>query len=121
VTPRETVWRLRYDVLSGRLLLFLAQAEARGELRPDVHRFLAHRYDRLAAHWRSAGWARHAASLAVKSRRHVEAAGDDDPPPAVAVGMPRPRPSLGVDARGRVLDGRWGRRTPPSGSPHPSR
>jgi hypothetical protein len=116
---RASAWRLRCDVLSTRLLLAVAQAEARGELRPDVHRFLADRYHRLAAHWQAAGWARHAAALTAKARHHADAAGDDDPPPAVAVGMPRPRPAVSIEARGRVLPGRWNPPAPPSGALRP--
>jgi hypothetical protein len=107
VTRGGSAWRLRYDVLSVQLLLVASQAEARGELRPEVHRFLAERYERLSAHWRDAGWPRRAAALARKARRHADAAGDD-PPPAIAVGMPRPRPYLSTVARGRVVSGPWG-------------
>jgi hypothetical protein len=106
VRRRESAWRLRYDVLSAQLLLVVSQAEARGEVRPDVHRFLAERYERLSAHWRDAGWPRRAAALAMKARCHADAAGED-PPPAIAVAMPRPRPYLSTVARGRVVDGPW--------------
>lgn len=101
-----SIWRLRYDLLSTRLLLALTLAEARGELRPEVHGFLADRYGRLAAHWRRAGWSAHAAALARKATRHAEAAGDE-PPPAAAMGLARSRRSVRVDARGRLLHGRW--------------
>jgi hypothetical protein len=101
-----SIWRIRYDVLSTRLLLALTLAESRGDLRPDVHGFLADRYGRLAAYWRRAGWSAHAVALARKASRHAEAAGDE-PPPAAAMGLPRRRRSVAVDARGRVLQGRW--------------
>jgi hypothetical protein len=109
VSAHLSVWRLRYDVLSTRLLLAATLAEARGELRPEVHGFLADRYARLAAHWRRAGWHAHAAALGRKAAHHAEAA-DDEPPPAAAMGLPRRARTLSVDARGRVLSGRW----PPS-------
>ena len=101
-----SIWRVRYDVLSTRLLLALTLAGRHGALHPDVHGFLADRYGRLAAHWRRAGWSSHAAALAYKAEQHAEAAGDD-PPPAAAMGLPRHRRTVAVDARGRVLHGRW--------------
>jgi hypothetical protein len=101
-----SIWRLRYDVVSTRFLLALTLAEARGELRPEVHGFLADRYGLLAAHWRRAGWRAHAEALARKAARHAEAAGDDLPP-AASMGLPRERRTVAVDARGRVLPGRW--------------
>jgi hypothetical protein len=110
VTRRDSPWRLRYDLMSARLLLAVSQAEARGELRPEVHRFLADRYAQLARHWRQRGWRAHAAALGSKAEWHADRSGHDDPPPAIAVGLPRPRSHAVVDARGRVLAGRW---TPP--------
>ena len=102
-----SIWRVRYDVLSTRLLLALTLTGRHGALHPDVHGYLADRYGRLAAHWRRAGWRSHAAALAAKAAQHAEAAGDDDLPPAAAMGLPRHRRTVAVDARGRVLEGRW--------------
>ncbi len=113
MTRRESPWQLRYDLLSAWLLLSVSQAEARGELRPEVHCFLADRYARLAEHWRRRGWRAHAAALESKADWHADLAGHDDPPPAIAVGLPRPRQQAVVDARGRVLAGRWTPSRPP--------
>jgi hypothetical protein len=101
-----SVWRVRYDLLSTRLLLALTLAGRHDALHPDIHGFLADRYGRLAAHWRRAGWSAHAAALAAKAAQHADAAGDDLPP-AAAMGLPRERRTVAVDARGRVLRGRW--------------
>ena len=100
MTQGRSVWGLRYDVLSARVLLGLSLAESRGEVRPEVHRFLADRYGRLAAHWRESGWRRHATALERKAWRHQAAAGDDDLPPAASMAMPRRRRATVVDARG---------------------
>ena len=112
--PSPSVWRLRWDLLWGRLLLWVTHAESRGELRPEVHRFLADRYARLAedrhAHGRT-----NADRLAARARHHAERAGDDDRPPACAMGLPRPRPRLAIDARARVVPGPWGRSRTPRG------
>jgi hypothetical protein len=91
----------------GRLLLGLTQAEQRGELRPDVHRFLADGYMRLARHQASRGRRPQATRLARKAAAHAEQAGGGDPPPACAMGLPRQRTSMAVEARGTVLPGRW--------------
>ena len=107
-----SAWRLRADLLSARLLLALSLAESRGELRPEVHRFLAERYEALAAHWRRRGWTAHAAGLARKAQLHA-AAGADDPPPAAAMGLPRQRRTVAVEARGRVVTGPWSRSSRP--------
>jgi hypothetical protein len=109
MSPPISSWRIRYDLLSTRLLLALTIAGRQRELRPEVHEFLADRYWRLAEHWRRAGWRAHADSLAGKAAAHAEAAGDDLPP-AAAMGLPRQRRVVAVDARGRVIAGRWLRR-----------
>ena len=106
-SPRPSAWRLRWDLLWGRLLLGLTQAEHRGELRPEVHRFLADRYARLADDRRAHGWTARADRLAARARDHAQRAGGDDLPPACAMGLPRPRPRLAVAARGTVPQGRW--------------
>jgi hypothetical protein len=68
---RSSAWRLRWDLLWGRLLLGLTQAERRGELRPEVHRFLADRYARLAEDRRAHGRPARAERLAAKARDHA--------------------------------------------------
>jgi hypothetical protein len=107
------LWRIYTDLLAAWTLLRIAPGAA-AALSPEDHRFLAERYAQLAARWRRVGWRAHADALAARAGRHIDAAGDDDLPPAVAVAMPRPRPSVAVDARGRVLSGRWTTRSTPS-------
>lgn len=110
--PRPSAWRLRWDLLWGRLLLGLTQAERRGALWPEVHRFLAERYARLADDRDARGRSAQAERLAAKAREHAARAGDDDLPPACAMGLPRPRPR--IDARARVVSGPWPRSGPRS-------
>jgi hypothetical protein len=43
-------WVWRFDVVSGRALLWIATVESNGEVHPDVYLYLADRYWRLAAH-----------------------------------------------------------------------
>ena len=105
---RPSTWRLRWDLLWGRLLLGLTQAEYRGELWPRIHRFMADRYEQLSEEERWSGRSALAERLARAARRHAEqAGGDDDLPPACAMGLPRQRRSIAVEARGTLLPGRW--------------
>ncbi len=46
----ESPWRLRFDLLSARLLLLIAGAGRTGDPTPEAHAYLAHCYVRLAAY-----------------------------------------------------------------------
>jgi hypothetical protein len=97
---RLPLWRIQVDLLTARLLLAIAPAAA-SRLSAEDHRFLAVRHARLATRWRHVGWQARATSHDDKAAWHWRAAGLEDPPPAVAVGMPRPLPAAVVEARGR--------------------
>jgi hypothetical protein len=111
MNARLPLWRLHLDLLTARLLLAMAPSAA-SRLGAEDHRFLSVRHAQLATRWRHIGWNARAKAHDEKAAGHWRAAGADDPPPAVAVGMPRPRPYSLVDARGRVLSGRWGADAP---------
>ena len=100
------LWRIYGDLLIARMLLGVAPGAA-AKLSPEDHRFLAERYGQLATRWRAVGWRRRADVLDVKAQGHIDAAGGDDLPPAASMGLPRPFPRIPIDARGRVLSGRW--------------
>jgi hypothetical protein len=118
---RLSLWRIHLDLLTARLLLSLAPS-AVSRLGAEDHRFLAVRHDALATRWRHAGWNARAKAHGEKAAAHWRAAGTDEPPPAIAVGMPRPFPYARVDARGRVLSGRWGGGAPSAPDlSHPAR
>jgi hypothetical protein len=93
------LWRIHADLLTARLLFALAPS-AISQLGAEDHRFLAVRHAQLALWWRQIGWTSRARSHGDKAARHWRAAGTDDPPPAVAAGLPRRWPSTAVDARG---------------------
>lgn len=121
MNERLPLWRIHLDLLTARLLLALAPSAA-SNLGAEDHRFLAVRHDALAARWRQVGWTTRATAHEEKAAAHWRAAGADEPPPAVAVGLPRPVPYARVDARGRVLPGRWGAgAASPPDQLHPSR
>ena len=120
MNPALPLWQIYADLLAAWVLLGIAPGAA-ASLSPEDHRFLAERYAQLAARWRRIGWRGHADALAARADRHIDAAGGDDLPPAVAVAMPRPRRFVAVDARGRVLPGRWTFPSAPPRSPHPPR
>jgi hypothetical protein len=113
VSQSLPLWRIYADLLAAWVLLGIAPG-AVASLSAEDHRFLAERYAQLAARWRRIGWRAHADVLEAKAERHTGAAGGDDLPPAAAMAMPRSRRSVAVDARSRVLPGRW---TPPSTRP----
>jgi hypothetical protein len=114
------LWQIYFDLLAARALLGMAP-NAAASLSPEDHRFLAERYAQLAARWRRTGWRAHADALVAKAERHIDAAGGDDLPPAVAMAMPRPRPFVPVDVRGKVLAGPWTSPPSPPRSLHTSR
>jgi hypothetical protein len=60
-------------------------------LRPEVHRYFADRYARLAYHHRRLGHTARANSLWAKSLRHWHWGGGDPIPPTAALAMPAPR------------------------------
>jgi hypothetical protein len=106
VTRALPIWEIYLDLLAARMLLGIAPRAA-ALLSAADHRFLAERYAQLAARWRRAGWPSHAGVLARKAEAHIDAAGGEDLPPAVAAAMPRPRPALVVEARGHVIRNPW--------------
>ena len=44
-------WVLRFDLVSGRALLWVVEIRRAGEVHPEVYLYLADRYWRLAAHY----------------------------------------------------------------------
>ena len=91
-------WQLRWDVASTRTLEWLVHPTVLKVLHPEVHLFLADRYGRLARYHRNRGNKRRAQELDLKATEHFRLGGGDEPPPAVAAVMGRPRPWEIVDA-----------------------
>jgi hypothetical protein len=107
----ESAWRLRFDLLFTRAMLWFAGAGRTGEPTPEVHRYLADRYARLATYHHGHGHQAAAQRLWGCAEFHHGLAGPDDPPPAVAVAMPVPQRPTFTDAVAR-----WSGGDPPGGA-----
>ena len=71
-------------------------------LTSEAHFFFFDRYRRLADWHKAHGNEVKAARLAQKADAHYRAGGDDDPPRAAAMAMPRPKRFVMTDAVSRV-------------------
>lgn len=102
----ESAFRLRYDVVSARVLIWLARrVNQGGDLTASARVYLFDRYSRLAQHHRRHGRASRADRLEDTARRYAPDAGDDGPPFAAAMGMPRPHQWVLTSARGQGANG----------------
>ena len=100
-SPKESPWRLRADLVSARVLLWVASAGRRGEPTPEVHLYLFHRYWYLADHYAHHGKIRKARRLRAKATAHFKrggGGGPGGPPFAAALAMPRPMRPTFIDA-----------------------
>jgi len=88
------------DIATTHTLLFIVAVRSNVSLRPEVHRYFADRYARLAYHYRRRGNARRANSLLTKSLKHYALGGGDPLPPAAALAMPVPRCPTFMEAVG---------------------
>lgn len=102
VQKEPSAWRLRWDVGSTHVLLWLANPSGEHVVRPEVHLFLADRYGWLARHHRRLDHVGRAKDLDHKAEEHFRLGGSCEPPPAVAVAMPHPRRRGLVEAVARM-------------------
>lgn len=98
---RDSPWHLRFELVSTRVLLWFAGAGRVGDPTPEVHRYLANRYARLATYNEGCGHQAKADRLWECAEFHHSLAGPDDPPPAIAVAMPVPQRPTFTDAVAR--------------------
>jgi hypothetical protein len=94
----ESLWMLRADLVTAKVLIWTASLGRRADLTPETHVYLAHLYDRLSHQYRLRarhGQARRFAHLAAQ---HYRDGGWDGPPFAAALAMPRPIKWVTVDA-----------------------
>ena len=106
MTRHDSRLGLTADLLSAKVLVWIASVGRDAELTRDAHLYFADRYSRLARVHRAGGRTGRAKDLERKAREHFEWAGLDGPPFAAAMGMPRPRRFVVTDAVSRAsLDG----------------
>ena len=87
----DSWWALVADLLSAKVLVWIASAGREAELTPAAHVYFFDRYHRLAVYHRTRG--RHAKGrrLQAKADEHyVHGGGPDGPPYAAAMAMSRP-------------------------------
>ena len=107
LNPRaEPYWRIALDLLSAKVLVWVASVGRDTDLTPDAHRYFCDRYGRLAEYHRAHGRHEKAKRIQAKADEHYRPGGTDEPPHAAAMAMPRPRGFIRTDAVSRKrLDG----------------
>ncbi len=83
----DSIWALKADLLSARVLVWVARVGRDAELTPEAHAYFCDRYHRLAAYYRRRDRLEAAAQAEAKARGHCQ---DEGPPFAAAMAMPRP-------------------------------
>jgi hypothetical protein len=101
--PRSRTLRLSLtaDLISAKVLVWVASVGRDAELTDDAHRFFFDRYLRLANHHRARGRVTRAERLEEKAEQHA-VSGPSGPPYAAAMAMPRPRRFVSVNAVSRT-------------------
>ena len=100
----DSRWSLSLDLLSAKVLVWVAKAGRDAELTPEAHLYFCDRYNRLAQLYRARGGSSKARRLQAKAREHYS--GDDGPPYAAAMAMSRPTRLINTNAVGKSpLDG----------------
>ena len=95
----ESLWALRFDLLSAKALVWIASMGREADLTPEAHLYLFDRYRRLAELHRTRGRTAKALRLQAKAEAHYRAGGGEDGPPyAAAMAMPRPRRFIVTEA-----------------------
>lgn len=101
-SDRESLTRLRLDVATARILVWVASVGREAELTPGAHVYFCDRYRRLADCYRRRGKQARAREMERRAFEHAMGGGwDDGPPYAAAVALPRPRQWLKTNAVSR--------------------
>ena len=102
MTRSESLWSLSVDVLSAKILVWVASVGREAELTPEAHLYFFDRYRRLAEYHRQRGRLNRARVLQAKADEHWRpGGGNDGPPQAAAMAMPRPVQFIRTDAISR--------------------
>ena len=105
--PVDSLFSLSVDLLSARVLVWIASIGRDCELTPEAHRYFFDRYRRLASYHRARGRVARANRFEARAEQHFRAGGGgDEPPYAAAMAMPRPIRFVITDAVSRTrVDG----------------
>jgi transposase InsO family protein len=100
----ESRLALTVDLLSAKVLVWVASVGRDADLTDEAHRFFFDRYHRLAEHHRARGRLARARRLQEKAEEHNTGGlgAPTDGPYAAAMAMPRPRRFVSVDAVSRM-------------------
>ena len=97
----DSLTRLRLDVASTRILVWVVSVGRDPELTTEAHLYFFDRYSRLADCYRRRGNAVRARRMQAKADEHARNGGWDGPPYAAAMSMPRPTRWFATDAVSR--------------------
>lgn len=98
----QSRWSIALDLLSAKILVWIARRGRSSELTPEAHLYFFDRYQRLAALYHARGRTAKAKAFQAKANEHYRPGQDDGPPYAAAMAMPRPRRMLQTDAVSRT-------------------
>lgn len=87
----DSPWPLRLDLISAKILVWVARAGRDADLTREAHVFFFDRYQRLARLHNDRGHRAAYERLQAKADEHYRASGGTEPPYAAAMAMPRPR------------------------------
>src|SRR3979490_2446510 len=97
----QSISALRLDVMTAKILVWVASVGRDAELTSEAHIYFFDRYQRLANYHRQRGHDEGARRLQAKADEHYRLGGGDGPPYAAAMGMPRPKQWFATDAVSR--------------------
>lgn len=100
-SQNDSIARLGLDLMTARVLVWVATVGQDSELSSEAHLYFFDRYQRLADCHRRRGHRARASRLQAKADEHYRLAGGDGPPYAAAMAMPRPRRWVATDAVSR--------------------
>jgi hypothetical protein len=100
--PADSMWSLTMDLMSAKVLVWVANVGRDAELTPEAHLYFFDRYRRLAQCHRTQGRPDKAKRFETKANEHYRAGGGvDGPPYAAAMAMPRPNRFIRTEAVSR--------------------
>jgi len=97
---RSSMTAVRLDLVSAKILVWIARAGRDGDLTAAAHLYFFDRYQKLADYHRQRGRLARAHALQQKADAHYRLGGGDGPPYAAAMGMPRPTHWFATDVVG---------------------